>query len=132
MDNVEIHKTFTFEAAHFLPNVVEGHKCRNLHGHSYKITLILYGPIDPQSGWLIDFNEIKHITKTLIKSLDHKLLNNIEGLENPTSENISAYIYSKLKPIIPFLDRVILSETRSTKVIYPVKKNTTNCNQIKV
>jgi len=120
MNMVEIHKTLTFEAAHFLPNVAEGHKCRNVHGHSYKITLILYGPIDPQSGWLIDFNEIKSSAKDFVKSLDHRLLNDINGLENPTCENITVYAYDKLRPIMPFLKKIMLSETSATKTIYPV------------
>src|SRR5437588_730400 len=90
---MEIFKEFTFEAAHRLPHVPEGHKCARLHGHSFRVALHLTGPVEPESGWLMDFGEIKERFQPLYNQLDHHYLNEIEGLENPTSENIARWIH---------------------------------------
>src|SRR5438270_11517710 len=90
---MELFKEFTFEAAHRLPYVPADHKCARLHGHSYRVELHASGPVDPQSGWIMDFAEIKSAFKPLLARLDHYYLNEIEGLENPTSQNLAAWIW---------------------------------------
>jgi 6-pyruvoyltetrahydropterin/6-carboxytetrahydropterin synthase len=91
---VEIFKEFTFESAHRLPFVPEGHKCGRLHGHSFKVAIHLSGDIDPATGWIRDFSEIKAIFKPLYEQLDHNYLNDIPGLENPTSEVLAKWIWN--------------------------------------
>jgi len=108
---MEIFKEFTFEAAHRLPNVPEGHKCARLHGHSFSVRVWVSGPVDPRLGWVLDFAEIKAAVQPLIARLDHYYLNEIEGLENPTSENVARWIWARLKPKLPGLARVEVRET---------------------
>ncbi|MFQ5463719.1 MAG: 6-carboxytetrahydropterin synthase QueD [Phycisphaerae bacterium] len=104
-------KSFTFEAAHRLPHVPEGHKCGRLHGHSFRVEVVCEGAIDPESGWLLDFAEIKKAFGPLYERLDHRYLNEIEGLENPTAENIACWIWGHLEPSLPSLRRVVVAET---------------------
>ncbi len=108
---MEIFKEFTFEAAHHLPNVPEGHKCRRLHGHSFRVRLYLEGAVGADTGWVMDFGDLKKAFKPLYQQLDHHYLNDIEGLENPTSENIARWIWERLKPSLPQLSRIVLHET---------------------
>ena len=98
---MEIFKVFTIEAAHRLPHAPAGHKCGRLHGHSFQIEVRVDGPLDPKLGWIIDFADIKGAFKTVEEQLDHHYLNEVEGLENPTSENISRWIWEALKPSCP-------------------------------
>jgi 6-pyruvoyltetrahydropterin/6-carboxytetrahydropterin synthase len=114
----EIYKEFTFEAAHVLPFVPDGHKCGRLHGHSYHVEIHVGGPVDPMSGWIIDFADIKTAFKPILNRLDHYYLNDIEGLENPTSENLAAWIWQQLKPSLPQLSRVVVRETCTSACIY--------------
>lgn len=114
----EIFKEFTFEAAHRLPYVPEGHKCGRLHGHSFLVALHVAGPVDPQSGWLMDFADLKERFKPLYEQLDHHYLNDIEGLENPTSENIARWIWHNMKQIVPQLSQVVVQETCNCGAIY--------------
>src|SRR5690554_6835023 len=100
---MEIFKEFTFEAAHLLPNVPAGHKCGRLHGHSYCITVYVSGNIGETSGWIMDFADLKVAFKPTYEALDHRYLNEIPGLENPTSENIARWIWHNLKPDLPAL-----------------------------
>lgn len=113
-----IYKQFSFDSAHFLPFVPEGHKCGGMHGHTYKLTVFLEGDPNPVQGWLIDFNELKKVIDPLIDSVDHKLLNDIPGLENPTSEILAAWLWEQIKPQLPLLKRLELNETPTTGVIY--------------
>ena len=115
---MEIYKDFTFEAAHYLPNVPPGHKCGRLHGHSFLIRLSIAGDIDPHTGWLMDFSELKHIFKPIYDRLDHYYLNDIPGLENPTSENLAIWIWQQLKPILAALSQVEVRETCTSGCIY--------------
>src|ERR1041384_5916538 len=103
---VELTKEFHFEAAHSLPNVPKGHKCARLHGHSFRVEITVKGPVDPHSGWLIDFAELKEKFKPLEDQLDHRFLNEVPGLENSTSENIARWIWQKLKPQLPILYQI--------------------------
>ncbi|WP_373092043.1 6-carboxytetrahydropterin synthase QueD [Zhongshania sp.] len=115
---MEIYKDFTFEAAHLLPNVPQGHKCGRLHGHSFLIRLYIAGEIDPHTGWLMDFSDIKQIFKPIYEQLDHNYLNDIPGLENPTSENLAIWVWQQLKPILSALSQVEVRETCTSGCIY--------------
>ncbi|MDB9884294.1 MAG: 6-carboxytetrahydropterin synthase QueD [Fidelibacterota bacterium] len=115
---MEIYKDITFEAAHLLPNVPTDHKCRQLHGHSFKVRLTLNGPIDKSLGWVEDFSEIKEVFDPIYNQLDHHYLNEIEGLENPTSENLAKWIWNRLKPQLQSLISIEVKETCSTGCIY--------------
>ena len=92
---VELSKEFRFESAHRLPNVPEGHKCGRLHGHSFRVEVVVRGPVDPKTGWLIDYAEIKEAWKPLDEQLDHRYLNELDGLNNPTSEVLAAWIWER-------------------------------------
>lgn len=115
---MDIYKIFTFEAAHRLPNVPDGHKCSRLHGHSFEVTLTVTGPVDDQMGWVVDFADVKAAFKPVLNQLDHYYLNDIEGLENPTSENIARWIWGKVKPALPGLSKVGVKETCTAGSIY--------------
>lgn len=115
---VELTKKFTFEAAHNLPNTPEGHKCRRLHGHSFTVIVEVKGEVDEHSGWLIDFADIAEAWKPLHARLDHYYLNEIEGLENPTSENLSRWIWVRLAPLLPHLNAVTVCETCTSACTY--------------
>ncbi len=108
---VEIFKSFTIEAAHQLPNVPKGHKCARLHGHSFQLELRVKAPINKELGWVMDFADIKKAFQPLYDQLDHHFLNDIPGLENPTSEQLSIWIWTQLKPTLPNLSAVIVRET---------------------
>ncbi len=115
---MEIYKEFTLEAAHRLPGVPPGHKCGRLHGHSWKCALHVAGEIDPVAGWVMDFAAIKKIFAPTYELLDHNYLNEIEGLENPTSEVLARWIWRRLKPDLPSLCRVVINETCTSGCIY--------------
>jgi 6-pyruvoyltetrahydropterin/6-carboxytetrahydropterin synthase len=115
---MEIYKEFSFDSAHFLPNVPQGHKCRNMHGHTYKLKVYIKGTPDPKFGWIMDFKELKDVVNRVIDQLDHKLINDIPGLENPTAEYITMWIWQQIKPLLPLLSRIELHETPTTGVIY--------------
>ena len=108
---MHIFKVFTIEAAHRLPNVPEGHKCARLHGHSFRIELNVAGEPGEHSGWVMDFADVKAAFEPLYRQLDHHYLNDIEGLENPTSEQLPIWIWERLKPALPALDEVVVHET---------------------
>ena len=115
---MEIFKQFTFDSAHFLPNVPAGHKCREIHGHTYRLVVYIEGDLDKHLGWVMDFAELKRVIDPVVKSIDHKLLNNIEGLENPTCERIAVWIWDQIKPGIPLLTRLELHETPTSGAVY--------------
>lgn len=121
---VEIVKKFTFESAHFIPAFEEGHKCRRMHGHSFKAAVKLAGEIDPSTGILMDFADIKQIVKPYIEFLDHDCLNTlgdthgIELLQNPTSENIAKWLWQELKPKLPGLKSIRIAETCTSACEY--------------
>ncbi len=114
----EIFKEFTFEAAHRLPFVPEGHKCSRLHGHSFRVEIHVGGEVDRQTGWIMDFADIKSAFQPLYDRLDHHYLNEIEGLDNPTSENVAAWIWERLEPTLPELTTVVVRETCTSACIY--------------
>lgn len=115
---MEISKTFQIEAAHRLPNVPPGHKCAHLHGHSYQIELVVRGPVDGKLGWVTDFADISAAFAPLRERLDHHCLNEISGLENPTSENLARYVHDALQRALPALYAVVVHETATSKCRY--------------
>ncbi len=108
---MKIYKEFSFEAAHRLPNVPDGHKCGRLHGHSFLVRVEITGEPGESSGWVMDFSEIKSAFKPIYEQLDHHYLNDIAGLENPTSENLAIWIWKALKPKLPSLSAIEVKET---------------------
>lgn len=115
---IEVVKDFHFEAAHYLPNVPEGHKCRRMHGHSFRGEVAVRGNVDPKLGWVVDFADLKRAVDPIVRQLDHYLLNEIEGLENPTSEQLAIWIWRRLAPDVPALHRVTIEETCSSRCHY--------------
>ena len=115
---MRIYKTFTIEAAHRLPNVPDGHKCARLHGHSFRIQVHVQGPLDPHTGWVIDFADIKAAFRPLYQLIDHNYLNDVEGLENPTSENLAIWVWDRLQPRLPGLAEVVVQETCTSGCSY--------------
>jgi len=115
---ITLTKSFTFDAAHWLPTFPEGHKCRQLHGHTFLAEVIVSGPVDPDTGYLIDYGDVKAGIKPIEEQLDHHLLNDIPGLENPTSENLSRWIYDQLKQSLPLLSAVRVHETPTSVAEY--------------
>jgi 6-pyruvoyltetrahydropterin/6-carboxytetrahydropterin synthase len=117
-DHVELYKLFRIEAAHHLPRVPEGHKCRRLHGHSFEIEIHIEGPVRTEEGWVQDFADISRAFTPLYEQLDHHYLNEVPGLENPTSENLARWIWQRLQPALPLLSQVIVRETCTSGCIY--------------
>ena len=113
-----IFKQFTFDSAHFLPNVPDGHKCKEIHGHTYQLTIFVEDKLHDDYGWVIDFADIKRIVVPIVKAVDHKLLNNIPGLENPTCEKVAIWLWDKIKPDLPQLSKIELNETPTSGAIY--------------
>jgi len=115
---VRLSKSFTFEAAHSLPTFPEGHKCRRLHGHSFGVEVVVEGDVDPALGYLVDYGDIKRAITPIEDALDHRHLNEIEGLENPTSEVIAVWIWQRVAPELPMLSAVIVRETCTSRCEY--------------
>src|SRR5277367_808966 len=115
---MEIFKEFVFEAAHRLPNVSPGHKCGRLHGHSFRAEIHVSGLVGAHTGWVMDFADIKAIFGPIYDRLDHNYLNEIKGLENPTSENIARWIWEQLKPLLPMLSKVVVRETCTSGAVF--------------
>ncbi|MDZ7679675.1 MAG: 6-carboxytetrahydropterin synthase QueD [Acidimicrobiales bacterium] len=115
---MEIYKEFTFEAAHRLPNVPEGHKCARLHGHSYRARIHVEGSVEEHRGWVTDFADLGEAFAPLRDQLDHRYLNEIDGLENPTSEMLAIWIWNRLVSVLPGLFQVSISETCTSGCAY--------------
>ena len=105
-----------YDAAHFLEGY-EG-KCARMHGHSYQIQVRICGPIDEDMGWVVDFAAIDEILRPLVQQLDHRVLNEIDGLENPTSERLAVWLWQRIKPQLPLLTEVMVAETRDSRCVY--------------
>ena len=115
---VELVKDFRFEAAHWLPNVAETHKCRRIHGHSFRGEVCVKGPLHPTLGWVMDFADLRQAVDPLVARLDHYMLNEIAGLENPTSEMLAIWIWQQLAPSLPNLHRISIEETCTSRCHY--------------
>ena len=115
---VRLTRDFTFEAAHLLPKAPEGHKCRRLHGHSFRVEVTVAGEVDPATGWLLDYGAIREQVEPIRRQLDHYYLNEISGLENATSENLARWIWDRLRPGLPSLARLAVHETCEVRCEY--------------
>ena len=115
---MEIFREFSFEAAHRLPNVPDGHKCARLHGHSFHVIVNVTGPLDARLGWVMDFADVKAAMAPLLDLLDHRYLNEIAGLENPTSEHVARWIWERLAPRLADLSAVTVKETCTSGCVY--------------
>jgi len=121
---LELSKTFRFEAAHWLPNFPQDHKCRRLHGHSFKIEVVVRGPLDESTGIVMDFGDLKRVVKPFVEELDHQCLNHLGAdradalLQNPTAENLARWFYHNLRPHLPLLHEVIVYETCTSRCVY--------------
>lgn len=115
---MQIFKQFTFDSAHFLPHVPDGHKCKEIHGHTYRLSVYVEGELENKLDWVMDFAEMKNVIDPVVKSIDHKLLNNISGLENPTCEIIAIWLWNKIKPEVPLLTKIELHETPTSGAVY--------------
>ena len=114
----QLSRDYHFEAAHRLPRVPATHKCSRVHGHSYHVTLTLSGSIDTDMGWLIDFSDIDRVVDPVIARIDHTLLNEIPGLENPTSELLAVWLWREIQPRLPGLTEIMLAETPTSRCVY--------------
>jgi 6-pyruvoyltetrahydropterin/6-carboxytetrahydropterin synthase len=117
-ETMELFKQFSIEAAHWLPHVPADHKCRRMHGHSFQIQVHVRGPVDPHLGWVMDFAEIKAAFAPVEDEIDHRCLNDVEGLENPTSENLARWLWKRLRPALPLLSKIVVQETCNSGCIY--------------
>jgi 6-pyruvoyltetrahydropterin/6-carboxytetrahydropterin synthase len=115
---MDVFRVFQIEAAHRLPNVPHGHKCARLHGHSFQIEVHISGPVGQESGWVMDFADLRKAFQPLFDQLDHNYLNDIKGLENPTSENLAKWIWARLKPDLTQLSKIVVKETCNAGCIY--------------
>lgn len=115
---MHIFKVFQVEAAHRLPKVPPGHKCARLHGHSFRIEVHVGGQVDPDMGWVMDFADVKTAFAPIYDQLDHHYLNDIEGLDNPTSEQLARWIFQRLRPRLPGLARIVVHETCTSGASY--------------
>ncbi len=115
---MEIFKEFTFEAAHRLPNAPAGHRCARLHGHSYRVAVHVTGPVDPHAGWVLDFADITAAWRPVLEDLDHHCLNEVPGLENPTSEHLARWIWGRLADVLAGLSQVTVRETATSGCTY--------------
>ncbi len=116
--HIELIRSFSFDAAHSLPALPEGHKCRRMHGHSYRVDVHLGGEVDERFGWLMDFGEIKRIVTPILDELDHRLLNEIPGLENSTAERLAKYLWDRLQAVLPLLSAVTVWESDTSRAVY--------------
>ncbi len=115
---MRLERTYRFEAAHFLPRVPAGHKCARMHGHSYAIDVAIEGEVDGERGWVVDFAAIDEAATPLARALDHQVLNEIDGLANPTSEHLAAWWWQRLAAALPGLVEVAVSETPTSRCVY--------------
>jgi 6-pyruvoyltetrahydropterin/6-carboxytetrahydropterin synthase len=113
-----IHREYRFEAAHFLPRVPEGHKCARMHGHSYMVMVVVEGEIDPVLGWVMDFGDMDQHVLPLVNALDHRVLNEMDGLVNPTSELLAVWLWDRLAPSMPMLVELHVAETPTSHCVY--------------
>ena len=114
MKDLTIYKKFKFESAHFLPNVPDSHQCKRMHGHSYEVIVSVRGELDRKKGWVMDYRDVGIPVKKIVSKLDHQVLNEIKGLENPTAENLCWYFWQKLEKHLPTLYRIEVKETEKT------------------
>jgi len=113
-----VFKRFSFDAAHQLPGLVPGHRCGRIHGHTFHLEVRCHGPIHPRTGMVVAYEDIKAAVLPVLADLDHHLLNELPGLEIPTTENIAAYLWQRLRPALPLLSELLLQETATAGILY--------------
>jgi 6-pyruvoyltetrahydropterin/6-carboxytetrahydropterin synthase len=114
----ELVRSFHFDAAHCLDHAPPGHKCRALHGHSYRVDIHITGPVDPWHGWVMDFGDLQQIVNPLIDELDHSNLNDVPGLENSTAEGLAQFLWDRIAPGLSLLSAVVVWESDKSRCIY--------------
>jgi len=115
---VALSQQFSFDASHQLTHLPKDHPCHNLHGHTYSVIIEVAGEVDPDSGFLVDYREIYRVVKPLIDQLDHKHLNDVAGIEKPTTEIIAKWLWDRIAPVLPILNKISISETPFTRCEY--------------
>lgn len=115
---MEIYNIYHIEAARKLPGLPASHPCANLHGHSFQVQVFVSGSVDPGTGWIMDFGDLDAAFEPIKQQLDHRYLNDIQGLENPTSENLARWVWQQLKPSVPLLSKIVVQETHRSGCIY--------------
>ena len=115
---MQIFREFSFEAAHRLPNVPPDHKCARLHGHSFRVEVHVSGAVSLETGWIMDFADLKRAFTPILEQLDHRYLNEVDGLSNPTSEMLALWIWRRLKPGLPALSKIVIRETCTSGCVY--------------
>lgn len=115
---MDVFNTYHIEAARRLPGLPDMHPCSRLHGHSFKLEIFVSGPVDPATGWVMDFADLDAAFEPIRIQLDHRYLNDIPGLENPTSENFAQWVWHRLKPIVPGLNKIVVMETHRSGCVY--------------
>ncbi|MEM1080154.1 MAG: 6-carboxytetrahydropterin synthase QueD [Pseudomonadota bacterium] len=115
---MEVFKEFEIEASRRLPLLPANHKCSRLHGHSFRVSIHVAGPIDEQTGWVLDFADIHRAFQPIYDQLDHAYLNDIVGLDNPTSEHLARWIWQRLADLLPGLSKVVVRETSTSGCVY--------------
>lgn len=121
LNKIELRQEFFIESARFLKQLPKSHPCSQTHGHSFKTTFVFRGDLNPHLGWLEDYKVLETQIKPVLQQIDHKLLNSVKGLENPTTENLCIWLYKKVKRKIPSLHQVIIKETHNTECTYPIE-----------
>ena len=114
----ELIKTFRFEAAHSLTGAPEGHKCRRMHGHNYRVDIHVTGEVDPHTGWVMDFGQIADAVRPVLDEVDHRLLNEVPGLEQTTSEQLAAYLWRRIAPDLPQLSAITVWESDTARCVF--------------
>jgi 6-pyruvoyltetrahydropterin/6-carboxytetrahydropterin synthase len=114
----ELTRRYRFEAAHWLPHAGPQHKCSRLHGHTYVVEIAVNGAMSPEQGWVIDYASIDAVTEPVLEELDHRCLNEIEGLENPTSEHLALWLWERLETTLSGLALVTVAENPDCSVSY--------------
>ncbi|MSP15634.1 MAG: 6-carboxytetrahydropterin synthase QueD [Myxococcales bacterium] len=115
---IELHRDYRFEAAHRLPRLPDGHKCKRLHGHSFRVAVELAGEVDEATGFLLDFADVDRVVDPVIAELDHQYLNELPGLDNPTSEILAVWLWRRLRPTLAQLVSVTVAETCDSRCVY--------------
>jgi len=115
---MDIFNIFQLESARRLPNLPSEHPCSRVHGHSFRIEVHVSGPLDPKLGWVLDFAEVEQAWAPIKSALDHRYLNEVDGLENPTSEHLAIWIWDHLKPSLPGLSKIVVQETKMSGCVY--------------
>jgi 6-pyruvoyltetrahydropterin/6-carboxytetrahydropterin synthase len=115
---MEIFNTYPLEAARRLPGLPESHPCHRLHGHSFRVEVFVSGEVNSATGWVMDFADLDAAFEPIRNQLDHRYLNDIPGLENPTSEQLAQWIWQRLKPVVSGLSKIVVMETHRSGCVY--------------